>query len=87
VLRAGRGGFLRNVCVALGNAGRAGSVPALAATLDDADPLVRAHAAWALGRIGDTAAHRALVARLAHEEDALVREEIALATAPLEAAS
>ncbi len=40
------------MCVALGNRGGAGSVPALVATLAaDPEPLVRGHAAWALGEI------------------------------------
>jgi epoxyqueuosine reductase len=87
VLRARRGGFLRNVCIALGNAGRPQSVPALATALGDADPLVRAHAAWALGRIGGERARTALAARLEREDDVSVREEIAAACAPAEAAS
>ncbi|MGH7731417.1 MAG: tRNA epoxyqueuosine(34) reductase QueG, partial [Candidatus Eiseniibacteriota bacterium] len=52
IRRAGRAGFLRNVCVALGNRGEVSSVPALARTLAwDTAPLVRGHAAWALGEI------------------------------------
>ena len=52
IRRAGRDGFLRNVCVALGNRAEPAAAPALARTLT-ADPewLVRAHAAWALGEI------------------------------------
>jgi epoxyqueuosine reductase len=61
ILRAKRRGFLRNVCVALGNLGRADAVPALAGSLaGDPEPLVRAHAAWALGRIGGPDAATAL---------------------------
>jgi len=53
IRRTGRDGFLRNVCVALGNRGDADAVPALAwALAEDPSPLVRAHAAWALGAIG-----------------------------------
>ena len=53
IRRARRGGFLRNVCVALGNRGDAASASALMRTLArDPDPLVRGHAAWALGEIG-----------------------------------
>jgi epoxyqueuosine reductase len=54
VLRAGRDGFLRNVCVALGNRGRAEDVPALTRALSDGSPLVREHAAWALQKIEAT---------------------------------
>ena len=45
-------GLKRNVCVALGNAGDPSAVPALMRALDEAEPLVRRHAAWALGRLG-----------------------------------
>jgi epoxyqueuosine reductase len=52
ICRAGRDGFLRNVCVALGNRGRVAAAPPLARALRG-DPawLVRAHAAWALGEV------------------------------------
>ena len=52
IRRAQRGGFLRNVCVALGNRGDPRAVAALTRALADSEPLVRAHAAWALGEIG-----------------------------------
>lgn len=52
ILRAKRGGFLRNVCVALGNSRDASAVPALVEKgLGDADPLVREHAEWAIERL------------------------------------
>ena len=76
VLRAGRKGLLRNVCVALGNWGSEGAVPALVAALFDPAPLVRGHAAWALGRIDSPAAVEALSSRVLVEEDSWVREEI-----------
>jgi epoxyqueuosine reductase len=80
VRRAGRDGFLRNVCVALGNRGDAADAAPLARALrEDPSPLVRAHAAWALGRIGGAAAARALAACLARETDGSVREEARLA--------
>ena len=60
VKRAKRRGLLRNAAVALGNRGTAADIPALTAALSDAEPLVRGHAAWALGRIGGPAARRAL---------------------------
>jgi epoxyqueuosine reductase len=80
ILRAKRRGFLRNVCVALGNLGSADAVPALAQALaGDPDALVRAHAAWALGRIDRGGADAALVETLAREADPAAREEITLA--------
>ncbi len=77
--RIKRRGLLRNVCVALGNAGDRRAVPALAAALDDSEPLVRGHAAWALGRLAGAPAQIALRGRQPQEADLWVREEIALA--------
>jgi epoxyqueuosine reductase len=72
--RAGRDGLLRNVCVALGNAGDRAAVPALVRALgSDRSALVRGHAAWALGRLG---ARADLTAALARESDPGVRAEI-----------
>ena len=51
ILRAKRRGFLRNVCVALGNTGCPDDLAALRRALDDPEPLVREHAAWAVKRI------------------------------------
>jgi epoxyqueuosine reductase len=50
--RIHRAQLLRNVCVALGNVGTADELPALARALTEPHPLVRAHAAWAIGEIG-----------------------------------
>ena len=79
VWRTRRSGLLRNACIALGNVADRTSVPALAAALEDHEPLVRGHAGWALGRIGGPAARRALERALSRENDAWVREECALA--------
>jgi epoxyqueuosine reductase len=77
--RAGRDGLLRNVCVALGNAGDPAAIPALARALaGDRSPLVRAHAAWALGRLGARAELAA-----ARDDDPAVAEEIRAALAEL----
>ena len=52
IRRAQRGGFLRNVCVALGNRGEPCAVPVLIRSLSgDPDARVREHAAWALGEL------------------------------------
>ena len=51
ILRAKRRGFLRNVCVALGNTGTAEDLPALRRALHDAEELVREHADWAIAEI------------------------------------
>ena len=76
VLRAKRRGLVRNACVAAGNSGDTELVPALIMLLSDAEPLVRGHAAWALGRIGGEDAARALAQALAGEDDAWVRDDI-----------
>ncbi len=77
IKRAKRRGFLRNVCVALGNLGDPAAVPALIETLRaEQEPLVRGHAAWALGRIGGPEARAALEQRLATEQDESVIQEI-----------
>jgi epoxyqueuosine reductase len=77
--RAKRSGFLRNVAVALGNRAAPEAVPVLADALRDLEPLVRGHAAWALGRIGGEAATAALRDALTLECNAWVREELLLA--------
>ena len=75
--RAKRRGYLRNVAVALGNSANPSSVPALrAALLNDPEILVRGHAAWALGKIGDTAACQVLTEAAAQEKGGWVLEEI-----------
>jgi epoxyqueuosine reductase len=51
MMRAGRRGFLRNVCVALGNAGDARALPALEKAARAPEPLIAEHALWALGRV------------------------------------
>ena len=77
--RTRRAGLVRNACVALGNVGDRSSVLALVGALEDSEPLVRGHAAWALGRIGGLQARRALEARLSREADDWVRDECAQA--------
>jgi epoxyqueuosine reductase len=85
IKRAKRRGFLRNVAVALGNWGSRDAVPALTKALDDPEPLVRGHAAWALGRIlekvgipgdGGFEVAEALLFRLHVEKDPWVEEEL-----------
>lgn len=76
IVRAKRVGLQRNACIALGNAADPVSVPALTRALRFAPPLVRRHAAWALGRIGGHAAHAALNDALAEETDAEALAEI-----------
>jgi epoxyqueuosine reductase len=79
VKRAKRRGLLRNAAVALGNWGDPAAVPALARALNDAEPLIRGHAAWALGCIAASDARIALMHTLSTETDEWVREELRLA--------
>ena len=76
IKRAKRRGFLRNVLVAIGNWGEPRAVPALKDALTDDEPLVRSHAAWALGKIGGDTAKQILQARLAVETEQEVITEI-----------
>lgn len=76
IRRAKRAGFIRNACVALGNIGDPSAVPALANALSDAEPLVRMHAAWALGRIGGREVLSALKLASSTESDEGVLEEV-----------
>jgi epoxyqueuosine reductase len=74
--RAKLEGLQRNAAVAMGNRRESRHVGPLAEALRDGVPLVRGHAAWALGRIGGEEAVAALEAALAAEGDEEVRAEI-----------
>jgi len=51
IKRIKRRGFLRNVCVALGNVGDSSDLSALERAATDPEPLIAEHAAWAIQRI------------------------------------
>jgi len=51
IKRIKRRGFLRNVCVALGNIGDWSDIPALRRAAADQEPLIAEHAAWAIEQI------------------------------------
>jgi epoxyqueuosine reductase len=77
----------RNAAVALGNAGGESCVaPLFNAMNRDDHPIVRGHAAWALGRIrsrlGSEAARKALELALSSEIDEQVLREIKAALRP-----
>ena len=82
VMRTRRRGLLRNVAVALGNSGNPDAVPPLVAALADPEPLVRGHAAWALGRLGGRTARQALERTRRADVDPGVRAEADSARAP-----
>ena len=75
----GKAVLQRNAAVALGNSRDDRAVPYLIAALADAKPLVRGHAAWALGELGGDAAKSALEQLMVAERNAWVREEAELA--------
>jgi epoxyqueuosine reductase len=51
IFRVKRRGFLRNICVALGNTGDESALSVLEHACDDAEPLVREHATWAIEQL------------------------------------
>jgi epoxyqueuosine reductase len=53
IKRIKRRGFLRNVCVALGNVGDLNDLPVLERAAMDPERLVAEHARWAIERIGE----------------------------------
>ena len=81
IMRAKRVGMQKNACVALGNNRDEAGVPALITALKTAEPLVRGHAAWALGQIATSDSIGALEQAIASEIDPYVLEEIGMALA------
>jgi epoxyqueuosine reductase len=78
--RVPRDVLLRNVAIALGNSGAAEAIPPLIALLAHRSPLVRGHAAWALGQLRQHAsAAGALAAATTRESDEFVRAELTAA--------
>lgn len=84
LVRTGRIGLARNAAVVLGNTGNPEALPALAAALREHDaPLVRQHAAWAVGRLLVVTGARARAALDAarRDRDPAVRAEAEAALA------
>ncbi|BBF94545.1 epoxyqueuosine reductase [Blastochloris tepida] len=75
VKRIGRARFARNVLIAIGNSGELALAAEALRLLDDAEPLVRGAAVWALGRLDPEAAAAEAAVRAAVEPDAGVRAE------------
>jgi epoxyqueuosine reductase len=76
VKRIGRDRFLRNVLIAIGNSGDAALAEEARRLLDDASPLVRGAAVWALGQLMERQEFEAMrAAALDSEHDESVREE------------
>ena len=84
VSRTKRRGLLRNAAIALGNSGNPAAVPVLARTIEaEIEPIVRSHAAWALGRLGGAQARSALESAHSREIESLVKTEIESALSAL----
>ncbi len=81
VFNSDRDDLRRNAIIALGNLGDRAAEPSLRAALADPGPIIRGHAAWALGRLATPSAREALRTALAIEADATAREEMTLALA------
>lgn len=75
VKRTGRDRFIRNVLIAIGNSGDRTLADEAMRLTEDASPLVRGMAVWALTRLAPDAARAMRERREAHESDAHVREE------------
>ena len=83
IMRAKLNGLKRNACVALGNLGDPQAIPALCEAVTQDEPLVRSHAAWALGCIGGEQARAALRQAAAAETEPEVLGEVRAALAPV----
>ena len=81
VKRVGRARFVRNVLIAIGNSGDASLTGEAERLLDDASPLVRGAAIWALGRLDRTRLEGCAAARNGAEPDPDVISEWAAARA------
>lgn len=80
IKRARRTGYLRNVAVALGNQKNSDALADLAWMLEnEPEPLLRAHAAWAIGEIGGLTAMIILDQASRREDNPDVSDEINLA--------
>ncbi|WOH81771.1 tRNA epoxyqueuosine(34) reductase QueG [Bradyrhizobium sp. BEA-2-5] len=75
VKRIGRDRFLRNVLIAIGNSGEASLAGEARRLLDDASPLVRGAAVWALSQLIARDAFAALASRADGEPDVTVQQE------------
>ncbi len=76
VKRLGRDRFVRNVLIAIGNSGNADFIQVAEHLLNDASPLVRAMAVWALGQLlDDEDFQEQRLAHARHESDPAVNAE------------
>lgn len=76
IKRTKRRGLLRNTLVAIGNSGEREFLPHILECLNDEEPLIRAHAVWALWKIDGTDSKDILSHHRESETDEIVIEEI-----------
>ena len=76
IKRIKRRRLLRNACIAAGNWGHPSTVDPLIKLLSDHEPLIRGHAAWAIGRIAAPHGLAAIQTRLQTEQDEAVQSEL-----------
>jgi epoxyqueuosine reductase len=79
VKRIGRARFIRNVMIAIGNSGDVVLADEAERLLDDAEPLVRGAAIWAVGRLDPARLERCAAKRATGETDPEVAAEWAAA--------
>lgn len=72
----------RNAIIALGNSGDTSAIPHLIEALSDSKPIIRGHAAWALGNLGLVGeSKRAIESALSSESDPEAKQEMEAALA------
>ena len=76
IKRTKRRGLLRNIMVAIGNSGEEDFIPQIKECLNDDEPLVRAHAVWALWKLKGAESREALLNHKSTEDDDMVKQEI-----------
>jgi epoxyqueuosine reductase len=76
IKRTKRRGLLRNAVVAMGNSGEKDFIPYIRECLEDEEPLIRAHAVWALWKIEGGQAKNILISHQQTETDEMVNDEI-----------
>lgn len=90
IKRTGRAGLLRNVAVAMGNSGDCNYIPQLLDAMNDSEPLIRGHSAWAVAHLlkqnpgqNPQSSNGEIIKKLEyhalHETDAGVLQELHLA--------
>jgi epoxyqueuosine reductase len=76
IKRIKRRGLLRNVAVALGNSKNPKAIPPLLRVLNDKEPLIRAHAVWALGELSGPEVIPVIRKKLNNENEDIVLTEL-----------